>query len=456
MLRTMPGRALALALALIACGLTLAAQAHALTEKPVWKCRASAGYTTVNGGDRAEAVVANGNVNTARGEDPDNALCARGVSGGGNLPAPLGIPTDLLAASSATAVTTIEPELGASNTQKVGALGRVEKLTLQFPGGGSVVVGATLAEATAAGVCSGTRPEMTGASRVAGLTVNGNVVGPGMLADRLTAALASLNAVVDVKEDETIRTADALTIRALHIVVRLGSGAVIDTVVAEAKVGIDGPVCDPTVIDPCPRGTVYIPSRNLCVILAGANGNTLGEIIVGSPGDSGFGDGGGAIAIDVARRRYPKSPCVRGGGRRFVIVGNNRSNNLQGTRLRDRIIALGGSDRVAATRGADCVDGGSGNDQLSGDVGNDRIFGGTGNDVLNGGPGSDQIHGGAGNDTINAAFGKDRIWGDAGNDFINIATAGPAASAHCGRGNDIIRHNANERKRVHGCEMRGD
>jgi len=130
----------------------------------------------------------------------------------------------------------------------------------------------------------------------------------------------------------------------------------------------------------------------------------------------------------VARRRYPKSPCVRGGGRRFAIVGNNRSNNLQGTRLRDRIIALGGSDRVAATRGADCVDGGRGNDQLSGDVGNDRIFGGTGNDRLNGGPGSDQIHGGAGNDTINAAFGQDRIWGDAGNDFINFATAGPAAS----------------------------
>jgi hypothetical protein len=463
--RTTTGRALALAVAFITGGLTLTAQAHALTQKPVWKCRASAGYTAVNGGDRAEAVVANGNVNTARGQDPDHALCGRGESGGGNLPAPLGIPKDLLATSSASAVTTVSPELGAARDQRVGALGRVENFLLQFPGAGSVVLGVTFAEATATGACRGGTPQMTGASRVAGLTVNNMAVDPFMLAPRLTDAMASLNPSVDVKQDEMIRTADGLTIRALHIVVRLGSGGVIDTVIAEAKVGTDGPVCSNDVSDPpvdrnrgpCPRGTVYDAARNLCFIRGGTGGSGLGDIVVGSPGSSGLGDSDGSyLAADVALRRYPKSPCRPPSTVKFVIVGTNKSNILQGTKRADRIIALGGSDRVTATRGGDCVDGGRGNDQLSGDVGNDAIYGGTGNDRINGGPGNDKIHGGRGNDTINAAFGTDRIWGDAGNDYINIATAGPPASADCGRGYDTIRHNANERKRVKACEKKGD
>ena len=446
--RTLDGRALALAAALITAVLTHSAPAQALTERPVWKCRASAGYTTLNGGDRAEAVVANGNVNTARGMDPDHALCGAGESGAGNLPAPLGIPTDLLTASSDSAVTTIEPQLGPAHRQRVSARGRVEHLALQLPGIADVLLGATVAEATATGACADGQPRLDGASRVSGLTLNGRPIDTATLATRLTSALSSLDPLVDVKQDETIRSADALTIRALHIVVRLGSGLVVDSVVAEAKVGTDGVVCAPPRPRPklCPRGSQYVEAENLCVIVAG-----VVRIPVGSPNDVPRG-AALVMALGPARARYGDSPCLAGPGRRFAIIGDNRSNVIQGTRLDDRILALGGNDRVVGTRGEDCIDGGRGNDNLSGDIGNDRVYGGRGNDRLNGGPGNDRIDGGPGNDTINAAFGADRIFGRAGRDSINIATAGPPASADCGRGHDKVRFNRNERGRVRGCE----
>jgi Ca2+-binding RTX toxin-like protein len=448
------GRVLALAVVFITAGLALAAQAQALTDRPVWKCRASAGYTTVNGGDRAETIVANGNVNTGRGKDPDRALCGSSEAGGGNLPAPLGIPTDLLSASSASAVTDIDPELGQASAQRVGTLGRVENLALKLPGVGAVTLGAVLAESTAAGVCGGGAPQLTGASRVTGLTLNGSAVDTGTLASRLTAALASLNPVVDVKQDETIRSADALTIRALHVVIRLGSGVVIDTVVAEAKVGTDGMVCRSTTRDLCPQGSQYAEDRNLCIIFGGPQGDGGdSDIIVGRPFDGPAA--GSVVRLSIARRRpYGDSPCLRGAGRGFAIIGSNRSDDLPGTRLDDRIIGLGGNDRIPATRGNDCIDGGRGADNLSGDVGNDRIYGGSGNDTINAGPGNDIVDGGPGNDSINAAFGADRIAGGPGRDYVNIATAGPPASANCGGGHDKIRFNRRERRSVHGCETR--
>ena len=334
--------------------------------------------------------------------------------------------------------------------QRVGARGRVENLVLRFPGVADVLLGATVTEATAAGACIDGQPQMTGASRVTGLTLNGQPVDTGSLVTRLTNALNSLNPLVDVKQDETIRAADSLMIRALHIVVRLGSGLVIDTVVAEAKVGFDGMVCVPkTPPDLCPPGSVYFADENQCHIVL----EDGGSIPIGSPNDVPRG-ATVVMALDAARRRYGNSACLSGPGRRFAIVGDNRSNSIQGTRRDDRIIALGGNDRVVGTRGHDCVDGGRGSDNLSGDIGNDRVYGGRGNDRINGGPGSDRIHGGAGNDTINAAFGADRIWGDAGRDYINIATAGPPARANCGGGRDKIRFNRREASGVRGCETR--
>ena len=269
-----------------------------------------------------------------------------------------------------------------------------------------------------------------------------------------------LGALVEIKADERIQTANSLTINALHIKVIRGGTPLVDLVVGQAKVGADGPVCDPAQQndgsgDPlgqvCASGSVLDVARNLCVIPAGTSGSSLGEIIIGRPfqGPS----GGSVVPIDVARRRYGNSPCLSGSGApRFAIVGTARGDRITGTNIADRIIGLGGNDRLDGGRGNDCIEGRTGGDNISGALGNDKLYGSSGKDHLNGGPGTDYMSAGAGNDTINGAFGRDNAIGGAGRDFINVATAGPAARVNCGSGNDVARINNNERRRVRGCE----
>ena len=444
------GVGLALAVALAA-GLALASAAQALTAEPVWTCRASASYTVINGGDRAETVVANGNVNTASGKSPDHASCASGEAGGGNLTAALGIPSELLAARSASAITSIDPELGVSTAQSVSATGRIEELVLRIPPGAAVTIGATVADAVATGRCSGTTPVLAGSSRVSGLTLGGApVASADGLADALRRALASLAPTVTVSRDEVIRTADSLTIRALHIVVRQGSNTVVDAVVAETKVGVDGPVCSPPVDNRCPRGSSYVAATNQCVIPA----NDV-DGAIGFGANSGL-SGGTVMGIKTAIRRYGNSPCLAGSREgKVVLVGTNGSDRrLSGSSLRDRILGRGGNDRATGARNHDCIDGGPGRDTLSGELGNDRIYGAGGVDHLNGNSGSDRLYGGDGNDTINAGYGADRVLAGRGNDSVNIATAGPLASANCGPGTDTVRFNNRERKRIRACETR--
>jgi Ca2+-binding RTX toxin-like protein len=449
------GRTIALAVLLVAAGLTLAGPAQALTAKPTWKCRGSVGYVVLNGGDRAEPVAANGNVNTARGESPDRALCSSDEVGAGNLPAPLGIPSDLLAARTTSAITSIVPELGQASEQKVSATGRVEKLTLQIPQGGRVTIGATVADATATGQCADGTPRLSGSSRLVGLTLGGVPISADRLVAALTDALSSLAPLVTVKVNEVIRTPDSLTVRALHIDVLQGSRTLLDAVIAESKVGVDGDVCSSENkpsgrVDICPKGSDYDGARNLCFIPAGTGGTDLGEIIVGKPFQ---GPAGGAVLpVDVARRRYGNSACLSGPGRKYAIVGTRKRDRLTGTNQADRMLGLGGGDTLDGGRGNDCLDGSDGNDNLSGAVGDDRVYGERGNDRLNGGPGRDVLIAGVGNDTINAAFGADRTFGGPGNDAINISTAGPPASADCGRGKDKVRINRRERHRIRGCE----
>lgn len=445
------GRAVVLAVLLIASGLTWTVAAQADTSRPVWKCRASAAYAVINGGDRAEPIVANGNVNTARGQDPDRALCGSDEAGAGNLPAPLGIPPDLLAARTISAITSIDPELGIANEQKVSAIGRVENLTLQLPQGARVIVGATVAESAATGRCAGTTPQLAGSSRILRLTLGGIPIDADRLVQALTNALSSLTPLVTVRANETTRTASSLTVRALHIVVRLGGRTAVEAIIAESKVGFDGAVCSPPRTPRiCPKGSTFVPPRNLCIILAARSGSGLGDVIVGAPfsGPS----GGTVVPIDVARRRYGNSPCLSGAGRKFAIVGTNKRDRITGTNQADRMLGRRGSDTLDGGRGNDCLDGGVGNDNLSGAVGNDRVYGLRGNDRLNGGPGTDLLVAGPGNDTVNAAFGRDKASGGPGRDAINISTAGPPASADCGRGKDKIRINRNERHRIRRCE----
>ncbi len=455
-------RKLLMALAATISTLYVAPSAEAFTTVPVWQCRASPTYVSVNGGNRVEPVVANGNINTANGANPDHAQCARAEAGAGNTPTQIGIPLNVISAQTAGAVTDITPELGRAIDQKVASFAKVENLQLPL-GGATSLLGVQAATSSATGTCvaGSTTPRFDGTSQVGTLTVLGAPVAPGNLAGAITTALAPLAPIVDVKINEKIQTASSLTVRALHVKVRRGNGTpLMDLVVAESKVGANTPdaVCDPSKQndgqgnDVCPAGSVLVVGNpSLCVIKGGTGGSSLGDIIVGRPfqGPS----GGSVLPIDVARKRFGLSPCLsRPGAPKFAIIGTNKSDRITGTNVADRIIGLGGNDRLDGGRGNDCIEGRTGGDNISGALGNDKLYGSSGKDHLNGGPGTDYLSAGDGNDSINAAFGRDTALGGKGIDFINIATAGPAARADCGPGRDKVRINRNERRRVRGCE----
>ena len=460
-------RRLLVGLATAAGVLVAAPAASAYTTLPVWKCRASPLYTSVAGNNRVEPVVANGNINTANGADPDHAQCADAETGAGNLATQLNIPQNLIGAGTASAITTITPELGRAIDQTATSDAKVENLAITLPQGGAITLGVKAATSSATAKCTSgsTKPVFSGTSQIATVTLGGQELPLDQLVAAVNAILQPLNQVIAIKLNQKIQTADSLTVQALHVVILPTSGGnapLVDLVVAESKVAANGPTCDPKQQNDgsggtqqlgqiCPTGSKLNGTGTLCIIPAGTGGSSLGEIIVGKPyqGPS----GGKVVPLDVARKLYGKSPCLGFSGEpKFAIVGTNKADRITGTNIADRIIGLGGNDKIDGGRGNDCIEGRSGGDTLSGGLGDDKLYGSTGKDHLNGGPGTDYLNAGSGNDTINAAFGKDRTIGGSGNDFINIATAGPAASADCGSGSDKVRINKNESKKVHGCE----
>jgi Ca2+-binding RTX toxin-like protein len=245
----------------------------------------------------------------------------------------------------------------------------------------------------------------------------------------------------------------------------------------------------------CPKGAQYDVETNYCVIREDGDGGSDGRqetIIVGHPYEG--QRGGSVLSLDEARQlakggTIPNSPCLKGAGPDFVVLGGKGRDTITGANTADRIMSLGGNDRVSGGVGADCIDGGRGADRLTGDNGNDvihggkgndklggsadddklyagsgrdqlqgadgrdKLVGGTGNDAVNGGSGTDKLAGGKGNDTINTGFGKDKVDSGPGRDAINAATAGPASKRiRCGKGRDTLRINENERRRYQGCE----
>ncbi len=436
--------------------------AEAFTTLPVWQCRGSVAFTSIAGQNRVEPLVANGNINTANGVSPDRAQCVDSETGAGNTATQLGISPNFVTAVTGRAATSIEPDLGRAIDQTAGAFGQVEDLGLLLNAGAPTIgIGAANSTATGRCVSGNLNPVFSGDSRVADITLGGTPIPLDRLATELTNILNPLiGAVVEVRVDERISTPTSLTINAIHIIVLRGTTPLADIVAGQARVLAAGPVCDPTKQNDggnnlngiCPRGAELDAVNNVCVIRAATSGSSLGDIVVGRPfqGPS----GGTVIPIDIARRRFGRSPCLGfSGNPKFAIVGTNRGDRITGTNIADRIIGLGGNDRLDGGRGNDCIEGRTGGDNMSGGLGNDRIYGSSGKDHLNGGPGTDYLSAGTGNDTINAAFGRDRTFGGEGRDFINIATAGPAASANCGPGRgDVVRINNNERRRVRGCE----
>ena len=121
----------------------------------------------MTGQNRVEPIVANGNINTANGGNPDHAQCANAETGAGNTPTQIGIPQDVIGASTAQAKTEIVPELGRAITQKPTASAKVENLQVQLPAGSPSLLGVKAATSSATGTCvsGSTTPKLTGRAR---------------------------------------------------------------------------------------------------------------------------------------------------------------------------------------------------------------------------------------------------------------------------------------------------
>ena len=383
----------------------------------------SAVYTSVAGNNRVEPIVANGNINTADGKDPDHAQCATARPARATPATQLGIPQNFLGARTGKASTTINPELGKAIDQTIrrrrarrgphGPLPRAAP-SRSASGGELDRVGEVRQRAT-------TKPQITGDSQVAEHHARRHRRSSSISSSTSDRPRHSIRSRGHLRSSSTSRsTADSLTVSALHVkVLQRGSPPLVDLVVAESKVAADGPVCDPTGRTTAPAtarrsarpARSSTPSAALCIIPAGTRGSGLGEIIVGRPfqGPS----GGTVVPLDVARRRYGSSPCLSGAGApKFAIIGTNRGDRITGTNIADRIIGLGGNDKLDGGRGNDCIEGRTGGDNISGGLGNDKLYG-----SRQGPPQRRSRHrlhvGRRGNDTINAAFGKDRALGGA-------------------------------------------
>lgn len=454
--------------------LAVPSAASAFTSNPVWNCRASALYASLGGQNRVEPIVANGNPSTAGNKSPDRAQCATEEAGADNLATPVGIPDTFVKVQSASAKTTIEPELGSAIDQKVTATSRVEKLALPL-GGTTVVLGVGAANSTVTGSCVNNAPKLDGTSSMADLTLGGAPIDLNGLLGGLQQVLAPLGALVDVKFNEKVMEGGSLVVRAAHIKILRGTVSLADIVIAESRVTADADTCDPNKQIPgltgkiCPTGAVYDSMSGFCIITATSSG-TGKIIVVGLPfqGPS----GGTVIGLQKAIAKYGKRICLSGSGPAFAIVGSSKNDRITGTNNRDRILGLGGNDSLDGGRSDDCIEGNNGNDTFNGGIGNDRLLGGQGNDTMTGGLGNDNMDGSVGNDKVNGGSGKDRLVGGAGrdiinagynadsvsagsgNDVVNIAVQGPSATVDCGSGTDKIRLNQRERKRIKGCEIR--
>jgi hypothetical protein len=215
--------------------LATAALASAAQAAPAWQCNASASWASVEGNPRVDPVTAGG------------TPCVSTGTGVGNVSDPTGLPAGLLSSGTTTATTTATPAGAIPAYQEIGALGRVENLAVGLPAGATAAT-LTVRAATsrAAGVCSNGQPTLTGSSEVLGASLDGQEIPLEQLAQQLSAALAPLGDVVDLKVDEQVRDASSLTQRALHLRILSGLGTpVLEVVAGEARVGSTGTVCDP-------------------------------------------------------------------------------------------------------------------------------------------------------------------------------------------------------------------
>jgi len=438
-------RALAALAVAVACATTPAA-AQAANQVD---CSASAVQATVAGASTLDPI------NTARSKCADSAGGLPNTTDAVSL-----APT--INAKSAYAITDVTPD-GARPLDTVTSAGAaVENLNINS--GSTIVIGADAVSSYAKASCVGGKLELTGGGDAVKLTVGGMPISLDPALGPLTDAVSdALGIIVQVKLNEQIRDATTLTQRGAHVVLlpAIGAAPLADVIIAESRVSGVGLPCDPNVPEnggatsgsgtlvACPSGATFDVTSGVCLIPAAQSGGQ-GDVVVGKPFEG--PSGGTVVSLTVARKLYGSSPCVKGPGPKYAVIGSSRADRITGTNKRDRILARGGNDAVDGGRADDCLDGGSGRDNLNGAIGRDRVYGMSGPDALNGGPGTDYLSGGSGNDSLNAAFGSDRVFGGAGNDFINTATAGKPARVSCGAGRDKARVNPDEVRRAKGCE----
>jgi hypothetical protein len=213
--------------------LASAALAGAAAAAPTWHCQASAVSASLAGNPAVDPVT------------NDEQPCVSNATGLDNLPAPLGIPTSALSARTLSATTVASPADSIPADQGVGAVGRVENLAIGVPGT-PLALGLRIANAQATGVCVDGKPLLSGTSEVLGATLGGQELPLDQIAQQLSAALAPLGQVLDLKVDEQVRTGTSLTERALHlrILPAVGGAPVLEVIAGQAQIGFDGVVCD--------------------------------------------------------------------------------------------------------------------------------------------------------------------------------------------------------------------
>jgi hypothetical protein len=300
--------------AVLVAALASAALAGAAQAQPSWQCSASAVSSSLAGNPAANPVTSSANP------------CVSNATGLDSLPSPLGVPPGGLTARTSSATTIATPGNEIPARQGVGAVGRVENLSIQLPpGSGTTALGVRAANAQTSGICVAGSPMLDGTSEATGITIGGQEVPIEQAAQQLSQQLAPLGDVVDLKFNERVRTGGSLTINAIHLKILSAAGTpVLDLVAGQAQTGFAGTVCDPT-----------------------------GQTPVGGGSGSGNGNGNGSGSANSAGSRTLMANGVRGStcGKLTMYFSANHKRSLTG-RLGRRQVVRG---RIVNCRGHSIV-----------------------------------------------------------------------------------------------------
>lgn len=405
-------------------------------EQPSFQCRASALALSISDQPYVEPLVANGIKGSVPGPTFDKAQCTNDEQGAADLTNSAGLQ-GLLGTTAVKVKTTITPELGSSAAQTATASTEIADLDVRLGSTPSQLLQIGAVQASATARCVNGKPQFDGTSQVtnirllgAPISLDGLLAGIQQLLD--TTGLSAIARITALNKVE--KTADGIVITPLRIQVLSGAGSpggVIDLTIGETKIAQRGDACNPPADNPdnpddggdgiCPVGSIPVgQGPRVCQIPAT---DRYGLVIIGVPNSTDTPRGGRVLPLPEARRlqtagQLPASKCLSGAGLNYVVLGDNGTDRIYGTKNRDRILGLGGKDALHGLDAADCLDGGTAADRLYGGTGSDRLYGGTGSDQIYGHTGNDQVYGGASRDRLYGDKGNDTIRGESGNDLV--------------------------------------